>query len=296
MGLVKHKLYRFIACAAIIASLIVFYLKLQSISKGSMSEQTLEYFLNKGTIRRKDAADIEWYHAANSKSKLMEALRGSAQMIEADVLLRGADPEEPIMAHPPAKDSDITLQDWLKEVVKSDKGIKLDFKSLAAVSQSMSLLEEVRDQLKGPVWINADILPGPGGKATPVDPHVFLQEVAQRSENDVLSLGWTTGWTADVDNPGYSWEMVHQMEELCRPLKQPVTFPVRASLLPMSFPQFQWLLEQSDRYSLTVWTGKVDALNVNDLMPYRKNLGKRRIYYDLLESQIKQFKALAGYD
>lgn len=295
MGLVKLKLYRFIVCAVIIASLIVCYLKLQANSKGSMSEQTLEYFLNKGTIRRKDAANIEWYHAANSKSKLMEALQGSAQMIEADVLLRGADPEEPIMAHPPDKDSDITLKDWLKEVVKSDKGIKLDFKSLAAVSQSMTLLEEVRDQLKGPVWINADILAGPGGKATPVDPHVFLQEVAQRSENDVLSLGWTTGWTADVDNPGYSWEMVHQMEELCRFLKQPVTFPVRAALLPASFPQFQWLLEQSNRYSLTVWTGKDDALNVNDLMPYRKIFSNTRIYYDLLESQITQFKGLAGY-
>lgn len=52
-------------------------------------------------------------------------------MIEADVLLRGHDPKEPIMAHPPDNDSDITLQDWLKMVVNSDKGIKLDFKRLA---------------------------------------------------------------------------------------------------------------------------------------------------------------------
>ncbi|XP_048043540.1 protein FAM151B isoform X1 [Megalobrama amblycephala] len=299
MGLVRRKWYRFVLCATIIAFLIACYLKFQSLlnSKvvGSMSEHTLEYFLNKGTIQRKDAADIEWYHAANSKSKLIEAIRGSAQMIEADVLLRGQDPKEPIMAHPPDNDSDITLQDWLKEVVKSDKGIKLDFKSLAAVSRSMILLEEVRDQLQGPVWINADVLPGPGGKATPLDPHVFLQEVAQRSENDVLSLGWTTGWDVNVDNHGYSWEMVHQMEELCRSLKQPVTFPVRAALIPVSFPQFQWLLECSDRYSLTVWTGKDDVLNVEDLLPYRQNFSETRIYYDLLESQFKLFKGLPGY-
>ncbi|XP_051552529.1 protein FAM151B-like isoform X1 [Myxocyprinus asiaticus] len=299
MGIIKHKLYRSVLCAAVIASLVVCYLKLQSLSNstavGSMSEHTLEYFFNKATIQSKDAADIVWYHAANSKSKLTEALRGSAQMIEADVLLRGLDPKEPIMAHPPENDSDISLQDWLKEVVKSDKGIKLDFKSLEAVSPSMILLEEVRDHLQGPMWINADILPGPGGKAPPLDPQAFLQEVSLSSENDVLSLGWTTGWDADVDNPGYSWEMVHQMEELCRSLMQPVTFPVRAALLPVSFPQLQWLLEQSDRYSLTVWTGKNDVLKVEDLLPYRQNCSKTRIYYDLLESQMTQFRGLPGY-
>lgn len=49
-------------------------------------------------------------------------------MIEADVLLRSHDPQEPIMAHPPNTDSDITLREWLKVVAESDKGIKLDFK------------------------------------------------------------------------------------------------------------------------------------------------------------------------
>ncbi|KAA0716984.1 Protein FAM151B [Triplophysa tibetana] len=296
MGIIAHKSYRYILCATVIVFLVVYYVKLQflSNSSGSMSEHTLEYFLNTGAIQRNDAADIEWFHATNSKSKLTEALRSSAQMIEADVLLRGRDPEEPIMAHPPEKDSDINLLDWLKEVVKSDKGIKLDFKSLTAVSPSMTLLQEVRDQLQGPVWINADILPGPGGKAIPLEPQVFIKQASLRSDN-VLSLGWTTGWDANVDNLGYSWEMVHQMENLCRSLKQPVTFPVRAALLPVSFPQFQWLLEQSERYSLTVWTGRDDVFKVEDLLPYRQNFSKTRIYYDLLESQMTQFKQLPGF-
>lgn len=51
-------------------------------------------------------------------------------MIEADVLLRGGvgGNGEPIMAHPPETDSDNTLQEWLIEIVNTDKGIKLDFK------------------------------------------------------------------------------------------------------------------------------------------------------------------------
>ena len=49
-------------------------------------------------------------------------------MIEADILLRGHEPKEPILAHPPMRDSDITLQEWLEEVLTHNKGIKLDFK------------------------------------------------------------------------------------------------------------------------------------------------------------------------
>lgn len=66
----------------------------------------------------------------------------------------------------------------------------------------MGLLDEVRAQMEGPVWINADILPGPGGTATPLEARVFLQAVAMRGQRDVLSLGWTTGWSPNTDNPG----------------------------------------------------------------------------------------------
>lgn len=48
-------------------------------------------------------------------------------MVEVDVLLRGGD-GDPILAHPPDTDSDITLQEWLAQMVSTNKGIKLDFK------------------------------------------------------------------------------------------------------------------------------------------------------------------------
>lgn len=51
--------------------------------------------------------------------------------------------------------------------------------------------------------------------------------------------------------PGYSWDMVHSMEEMCRTLQHPVTFPVRAALLAQSFSQLKWLLQQSDRWPHT---------------------------------------------
>lgn len=48
-------------------------------------------------------------------------------MVEVDVLLQGGD-GDPILAHPPDTDSDITLEEWLALMVSTNKGIKLDFK------------------------------------------------------------------------------------------------------------------------------------------------------------------------
>lgn len=246
-----------------------------------MADQTLEYFLSRSQIKTRDAAEISWLHAVNSSSRLTEALRGPTHMIEADIILRGRAPKEPVMAHPPDTDSDITLKEWLDGVKAYNKGIKLDFKSLEAVCTSVGLLEEVLAELSCPMWINADVLSGPGGQARPLEPQAFLSALRILPTNTVLSLGWTTGWTADKESQGYSWDMVYAMEEICRTLEHPVTFPVRAALLAQSFSQLTWLLQQSDRYTLTVWTGQSDRVTLLDLLPYRKNFDISRIYYDL---------------
>ncbi|XP_055017441.1 protein FAM151B isoform X2 [Boleophthalmus pectinirostris] len=251
-----------------------------------MSDSTLHYFLGLGLIQREDAADITWAHAVNSRSKLTEALKDSTLMLEADILMRALDPKEPIMAHPPQTDSDITLEAWLQELKPNHKGIKLDFKSLDAVGPSVRLLEQIwGPSSRRPVWVNADVLPGPGGVASPLQPQSFLSAVGALPDHTVLSLGWTTGWTPGAENPGYSWEMVREMEQICGRLKNPVTFPVRAALMGQSAPQLLWLLQQSHRFSLTVWTGQSDSFKTEDLVQFRKQLEPHRVYYDLPEDQ-----------
>ncbi|XP_069080586.1 protein FAM151B [Pleurodeles waltl] len=262
--------------------------------QGSWKEGILDYFLNNNQIKRKDGAEIIWYHAANSKSQLKDALTGAAHMIEADVLLRGqgSGSEEPIMAHPPQTDSDITLLEWLNEVLQTSKGIKLDFKSLEAVKPSMILLQQRKMSLKRPLWINADILPGPCGSPQAVDAECFLNTVISFFPDVTLSLGWTTGWHPDKNNEGYSWEMVRKMECICSTLSQPVTFPVRAALVRQSWDELLWLLQQSNRYSLTIWTGRDDKYPTEDLLFIRENLNADRVYYDVLEPQNSEFKQI----
>lgn len=84
-------------------------------------------------------------------------------MIEADVTLAETTRYPiPIMAHPPMNMSDITLDDWLMEVVRSEtgKGVKLDFKSTRVVEPAFRVLARHSDFLKGPLILNADVLPG----------------------------------------------------------------------------------------------------------------------------------------
>uniref|UniRef100_A0A8C5ESU7 Uncharacterized protein n=1 Tax=Gouania willdenowi TaxID=441366 RepID=A0A8C5ESU7_GOUWI len=41
-----------------------------------MSEETLDYFVSRGLLPRRDAAEMSWSHAVNSRKSLAEALTG----------------------------------------------------------------------------------------------------------------------------------------------------------------------------------------------------------------------------
>ncbi|XP_010724403.1 protein FAM151B [Meleagris gallopavo] len=163
-------------------------------------------------------------------------------MVEADVLLRGGrgGDGDPIMAHPPETDSDITLQEWLEEMVSTDKGIKLDFKSLDAVRPSLELLQLVKPCLDRPVWLNADVLPGPNGISAVVDAKGFLDTVTSFFPDVTLSLGWTTGWHPERHNEVISLILRNFLEQIARALFQAVCSPspTRRSLLTGALEHF----------------------------------------------------------
>ncbi|KAL9821017.1 protein FAM151B isoform 1-T1 [Geothlypis trichas] len=161
-------------------------------ARGAWSEWPVDHFLRTGHIAARDGAAVRWFHAANSRARAAEAARSNVHMVEVDVVLRGGD-GDPILAHPPDTDSDITLQEWLAQMGSTNKGIKLDFKSLAAVGPSLELLGQLGQRLDRPVWLNGDVLPGPCGSCAPLDARAFLSAVTAACPEATLSLGWTTG-------------------------------------------------------------------------------------------------------
>lgn len=47
------------------------------------------------------------------------------------------------------------------------------------------------------------------------------------------------------------------------------------------------------RYTLTLWQGTTDPVSVDDLLYIRDNVETHRVYYDLFEPVLSQFKQLA---
>ncbi|XP_069837792.1 protein FAM151A [Dendropsophus ebraccatus] len=261
----------------------------------------LDYLQSRGEIAARDGLLVTWYHAANNKSQMQEALSSAIMVLEADVNVQGhATPNEtniPIMAHPPDVYSDNTLQDWLETVLHSSKGIKLDFKSIKAVGPSLDILlaKSSKVPINRPIWLNADIVAGPNVNGEiGVNATQFLDLIQKRFPDITISPGWVTLYLPPIiSNKTYSREMVEKMYNLVKDLPQRITFPARAVLTWSAWEHFYWLLKQSDRYSLTLWQGSSDPLQLDDLLSIRASSDPDQVYYDIYEPLLSEFKKAA---
>lgn len=244
---------------------------------------------------------IVWAHAVNSQADLANALESAeVMMLEADVVIgklntsnsAGINQTMPIMAHPPHTESDLSLQEFLKTVIdkkKVTKGIKLDFKTIEAFNASKPILDTLRNDMKFPVFINADILPGPlNANTTPVDAKQFVSQ-AKMVPNCTLSLGWTTNYVCKNDSTDcwYTEDQVQQMIDVVKEqnVSQPITYPVRAGLVANNVTTIKSLLEKSSNLNksvtLTIWSSDGDTVNAKELSSLIKDVGVDKVYVDV---------------
>ncbi|KAL2097500.1 hypothetical protein ACEWY4_006707 [Coilia grayii] len=260
----------------------------------------LDFLMRNGKIQDKDGLHATWYHSANNKAQLDEALKSSVMVLEADVQIEGYgtinQTNTPIMAHPPDVYSDNTLQEWIDRVLESDKGIKLDFKSIEAVEPSLQILRAKNQtaQINRPVWVNADIIHGPNvpGFIPVVDGTRFIQLIQQTFPEVTISPGWKVLYLSLFPNNTYTQAMMTDMYDAIRHVPQKITFPIMAVMAKRGWPHISWLLSQSSSFSLTLWQGKENP-TVNDLLFIRDNSNPQRVYYDIYEPVLSQFKEAA---
>ena len=167
--------------------------------------------------------------------------------------------------------------------------MKLDFKELQAIDPVLNIVANRRLDIKGPVWVNADIVKGPYGKNVSMIPSIFFEKIKAFSPV-TLSVGWTTGAKTPGTNLTYTIDMLKEMLEICKRLPQPITFPVRANMLRPSWDVFHWLLQQSRDYTLTVWTSPSDDVTKEDMDFIKRQSEAARIYFDLPEQLRPSFE------
>ncbi|XP_039480658.1 protein FAM151B isoform X1 [Drosophila santomea] len=271
---------------------------------------------------------ITWAHAVNSQQFLDEVI-GNADIdfIEADIVLgklNGEGEDMPVMAHPPANISDLTLAGFLHQIIAFNrehedqaKGVKLDFKSIEVFEGSLDILDEnIPNMTSSPVWINADILSGPvdQNRTVPVDADRFFAG-CMRYKQAVLSIGWTTNWGADFRDGEYTQSQCDAMLETLNANNilstgQAITFPVRAGIAANSEEQLHRLVaavNETNESTLTVWSSDGDYVDVDKLRKLIFSFGLDRVYLDVPEELASQlnlgnsgngagtFKSLFGF-
>ncbi|KAH8352286.1 hypothetical protein KR084_003166, partial [Drosophila pseudotakahashii] len=271
---------------------------------------------------------ITWAHAVNSQQLLDEVLTESGKecrlnliynyyldppltanidFIEADIVLgklNGEGEDMPVMAHPPAIISDLTLSEFLYQIMEFnrnheglEKGVKLDFKSIEVFEGSLDILDKNIPSMTYPVWINADILSGPvdQNKTVPVDADRFFAG-CMRYKQAVLSIGWTTNWGADFRDGEYTQDQCDAMLESLTANNvlstgQGITFPVRAGIAANSQEQLHRLVagvNETNESTLTIWSSAGDYVDVEKLRQLIFGFGLERVYLDVPEELASQ--------
>lgn len=221
--------------------------------------------------------DVTWAHRVNSRAAL-ERYCGSpdVMMIEGDIS-RSAETGQVLMAHPPRQESDLTFEGWVEEIARARKGAKLDFKDPSVVATCLEKLREM-DCRDLPVFLNADVLKGPGGPDPRFEPGEFISACNRLYLEGILSIGWTTG---HVEGGQYSGEMVDQMLKMREQVRGFVTFPVRAYYARGSWTELKRLIERPGD-TLTLWNS--EAVEEGIKVWLREEVDPERVFYDLMDA------------
>lgn len=140
-----------------------------------------------------------WSHGTNSFAEFSEAIRDTAiTAIEADIVMGRdistphADSDVPIMSHPPIFESDLSVAKFLDQATRGKdsrtlaKHLKLDFKDFRTVEPTLESFKSLNVNGNGKtVFLNADVLEGPGKSSTDVT--VAADEFVQKCLQLILS-------------------------------------------------------------------------------------------------------------
>lgn len=216
-------------------------------------------------------------------------------MLEADVQVRWEDAKKSdgtaIVRVGTPLVPEVTLLEYLTKLAGfSNKGIKLNLPDLDSARVVLNTLNGLAAIVHAPVWLQANILPGPNDDSTPLDGRRLFNYVNDRYPDVTLCLGWASDWDPEDVFQRYKWQHVINMAKQAASTKQPTSFAIRAVFAFNSIRQLKFLLSLTNRFSLYVWISKYDIMQTTELVKFRQTMDHKRVFYNLPSDFLKAIK------
>lgn len=139
--------------------------------------------------------------------------------------------------------------------------------------------------------VSANVLEGPNGKGRlTVDHQKFIEEF-KKTSNFVLSLGWTTDKSEEL-NENYTDEHTEAMTKIIEEhqlhtlTKLPLNFDIRAAIAARSqttLKNFYEKVKKTNLATYTVWSKEDDEVDTNELKNFVKSVGIENVYLVLTD-------------
>ena len=229
--------------------------------------------------------DVTWVHKANDLERFSRySASSNVMMMEGDIML-SKNGKEVIMAHPLETASDLTFEKWFSTLIENKKGAKLDFKTHHAIIPAFEIMQSIKD-ISIPIFINADIIEGPGGKISFFETEEFISLSKKYFPKATLSIGWTTS-TLDEK---FTSEMIERGIEAASKWEGHVNFAIRSSLIIKSWKAIKKIFDNPN-YTITVWNSSNhwdEIFGSGELSKWIKdNVDRDKTFYDIIDSEEK---------
>ncbi|KAL4002516.1 hypothetical protein ACH3XW_3770 [Acanthocheilonema viteae] len=245
-------------------------------------------------VWRNDSNDgeVQVAHGVNSWPALLEQLNGPilerSTMIEGDVFLyqqrKHRNRAIPLMSTPLKIADRITFKEWLREVAKLRKVIKINVRSTAAVRPVLQYLFAASDEISSPIVLHANVFRSPRSKEIPVDAIEFIDSAKEYFPDATLSIGWTKNNLSELTIPqmNIGWRELFHVLALVKEIDQPLVLTIRLSTVAYSIKQVEFILGIRPTISALIWSDEMDSIkDWYEIINLRSGVYSKRLVFDL---------------
>ncbi|KAM3724063.1 Uncharacterized protein ACO02O_07219 [Dirofilaria immitis] len=236
--------------------------------------------------------EVQIAHGINSWPALLEQLKGPilerSTMIEGDVFLyrqrKHHNRAIPLMSAPLKIADRITFKEWLREVAKLRKVIKINVRSTAAVRPVLQYLFAASNEITSPVVLHANVFRSPRSNEVPVDAVEFIDNAKEYFPDATLSIGWTKNNLSELTIPqiNIGWHELFHVLVLVKEIDQPFMLAIRLSTAACSSKQIAFILGIRSTVSALIWSDEMDSINDwSEIINLRSGSYSKRLVFDL---------------